>query len=69
MIISKNFDLLNTNGQHVEVYELLIHEVHWDYLLSSFQVNGFSEIPDGVVVIDEETGMIRLRLASLIKEE
>jgi len=60
---------VDTVGHRVEVYEILIDGPHWSELLSSFRVNGFTEIPDGVALIDKQTGMIRLRLASLIEGE
>jgi len=60
---------LDTDGRLVGVHEILIDGSRWEYLVRDFQRNGFSEIPEGIAVIDSKTGMIRLRLASLIEEE
>ncbi len=60
---------LNTYEYRVVVYEILIDGGQWESFVSTFHFNGFAEIPGGVAVIDKETGMIRLRLASLIEEE
>ncbi len=60
---------VNTDGRRVGVYEILIDGGRWEDLVRDFQLNGFSEIPEGIAVIDKRTGMIRLRLAFVIEEE
>ncbi len=60
---------LDVSGYHVEVYELQIDVDEWSNLLLYFQMNGFVQPPKGIAVIDNETGRVRIRLASLIEEE
>ena len=51
-----------------EVYDLLIEGDVWYSLVKEFGLNGFCDLSK-MAVIDSKTGMIRLRLASLIEEE
>ncbi len=60
---------LDTGTHRVEVYELLVDGDVWYTLARQFELHGFPKLPAGVAVIDSETGMIRLRLASITEEE
>ncbi len=59
----------NASECRLTIYELQIDGRFWGSLVSQFESNGFTNIPDGIVTLNEETGMIRLRLASIIEGE
>ncbi len=66
--IVKSSDPIDHGYDYVEVYDVLIEGDVWHLLVRDFGLNGFSQLPK-MAGIDSETGMIRLRLASLIEEE
>ncbi len=67
--IIKNPGQIEAGIRWVDVYEVLVHEIDRDIFRGNSQLNGFSQISDGFDIIDKQTGMIRLRLASLIEGE